>query len=125
MRFKEFSVHAENFRAAASATEQGGKIAASEWHDVGVVDGPHAGARGYGRPIDANADAAECGHVGDFWLVPPVGSIAAPTLMCRRTDLRVIPDRRRCLQTVQARLVRSGSGRGPRWLTACVAATLC
>ena len=81
------------FRAAACATEQGGTIAASEWQDVGVVDGPHAGARGYGRPIDANADAAECGHVGDFWQVRPVGSIAAPTLMCRRTDLRVIPDR--------------------------------
>ena len=33
------------------------------------------------------------GDVGDFWQVRPVGSIAAPTLMCRRTDLRVIPDR--------------------------------
>ena len=71
MRFKELRVHAkvpacgsamaaESFRAAASATEQGGKIAASEWRDVGVVDAPYAGARGYGRPIDANADAAEC-----------------------------------------------------------------
>ena len=97
MRFKELRVHAkvpacgsamaaESFRAAASATEQGGKIAASEWRDVGVVNAPSTGSRGYGRPIDANADAAECGHVEDFWQVRLVGSIAAPTLMCHRTD---------------------------------------
>ena len=70
---------AESFRAAAPAKQQSGKIAASEWRDVGVVDAPYAGSRGYGRAIDANADAPKCGHVEDFWQVQPVGSIAAPT----------------------------------------------